>query len=153
MARLLRAACISLGLMLFGQIGLASDLHAYSVVEAKIFREGPYAIKLELQVSGPGSLQKEQIQISSLKVKIRNEKASSEVLKIKNIRAFQEPQVYKDIETKGYSVSPGQWVTKFYRLPKGKRPLLSDRGFIEIAFDNFTVQFNPRERKFKGPFK
>jgi hypothetical protein len=153
MVRLLKNAFFALGLLFLLQISFSSDLQAFSIAETKIIREGPYTLKLEIQVSGPGKLRKNPIQISSLKVKIKNERASSEVLKVKAIRAYQEPKIYKDIETAGYPISPGQWVTKYFRLPKGKKFFLNDQGFIEIVFENFTIQFSPRERKFKGPLK
>jgi hypothetical protein len=136
MVRLLKNAFFALGLLFLLQISFSSDLQAFSIAETKIIREGAYTLKLEIQVSGPGKLRKTPIQISSLKVKIKNERASS-----------------KDIETAGYPISPGQWVTKYFRLPKGKKLFLNDQGFIEIVFENFTIQFSPRERKFKGPLK
>ena len=151
MVRLLRNAFGALGLLFLLQISLASDLHAFSIAGTKKFREGPYTLQLEIQVKGPGKVRKNPIQISSLKVKIKNERASSQVLKVKAIRAFQEPKIYNDIETRGYSISPGQWVTKNFRLSKEKKPFLSDQGFIAIVFENFNIQFSPRERKFQGP--
>ncbi|MBU1209584.1 MAG: hypothetical protein KKH04_22135 [Proteobacteria bacterium] len=153
MVPLLRNAFFTLGLLFLVQVSFSSDLQAFSIAETKIFRQGSYTLKLEIQVSGRGKLRKNPVQLSSLKVKIKNERASSEVLKVKTIRAYQEPKVYKDIETREYSISPGQWVTKYFRLPKGKKPFLSDQGFIEIVFENFTIQFSPRERKFQGPLK
>jgi len=153
MVPLLRNALFALGLLFLVQVSFSSDLQAFSIAEKKIFRQGSYTLKLEIQVSGPGKLRKNPVQLSSLKVKIKNERASSEVLKVKTIRVYQEPKVYKDIEIREYSISPGQWVTKYFRLPKGKKPFLSDQGFIEIVFENFTIQFSPRERKFQGPLK
>lgn len=153
MVPLLRNAFFTLGLLFLVQVSFSSDLQAFSIAETKIFRQGSYTLKLEIQVSGRGKLRKNPVQLSSLKVKIKNERASSEVLKVKTIRAYQEPKVYKDIETREYSISPGQWVTKYFRLPKGKKPFLSDQGFLEIVFENFTIQFSPRERKFQGPLK
>ena len=147
----LRKALWAAGLFGLMQIGFSSDLQAFSIAETQIFRQGPYTFKLEIQVSGAGKIRRELIQISSLKVKIKNERVSSDVLKVKAIRAFQEANVFRDIETRGYSISPGQWVTKYLRLSKGKKPFLSDRGFIAIVFENFTIQFSPQERKFKGP--
>jgi hypothetical protein len=64
---------------------------------------------------------------------------------------YAEPMVYTDIETLGYSVSPSQWVTKYYRLRKEKQPIVSDKGFIEISFENFTVLFSPQEHRFLAP--
>jgi len=153
LGRSFRIICFSLGLTLFWPIALPANLWAFSISETKIFAEKPYAFKLEVQMSGKGSLKKGDIRMSSLKVKIKNEKASSGGLKVKTIRAYLQPKVYRDIETLGYSISPGQWVTKFYRLRKEKQPLLGDGGHIEIAFENFNIQFNPRERKFSGPLK
>ncbi|MDH4265604.1 MAG: hypothetical protein OEW45_08190 [Deltaproteobacteria bacterium] len=153
MVPLLRNAFFALGLLFLVQVSFSSDLQAFSVAETKIFREGSYTLKMEIQVSGPGKLRKNPVQLSSLKVKIKNERASSQVLKVKTIRAYREPKVYKDIEIREYSISPGQWVTKYFRLPKGKKPFLSDQGFIEIVFENFTIQFSPRKRKFQGPLK
>jgi hypothetical protein len=138
-------------LTFLGYIFLPGNLAAfYSISETRIFSDGPYAFKMEIQFNGTGT-SKKPLQMSSLKVKIKNDRASSEVLKVKTIRAYPETNVFQDIETLGYPISPGQWVTKFYRLSKGKRPVLSDRGFIEIAFENFTIQFYPRERRFSGP--
>jgi hypothetical protein len=53
----------------------------------------------------------------------------------------------------GYSIPPGNWGTKYYRLPKAKQPILSTDGYIQISFENFSIQFNPRARKFEGPLK
>ena len=148
----LRKALWAAGLLGLMQISFSSDLQAFSTItETQIFRQGPYTFKLEIQVSGPGKVRKELIQLSSLKVKIKNERASPAVLKVKAIRAFQEPNFFKDLATRSYSISPGQWVTKYLRFSKGKKPFLSDKGFIAIVFENFTIQFSPRERKFKGP--
>ena len=147
----LRKALWAAGLLALMQISFSSDLQAFSVSETQIFRQGPYTFKLEIQVSGPGKVRKELIQLSSLKVKIKNERTSPAVLKVKAIRAFQESNFFKDLETRSYSISPGQWVTKYLRFSKGEKPFLSDKGFIAIVFENFTIQFNPRERKFKGP--
>ena len=150
MVRPLSKALFALGLLGFMPIGFSSDLQAFSVAETQMFRQDRYIFKLEVQAAGPGKLRREMIQLSSLKVKIKNERASSEVLKVKAIRAFQEPPIFKDIETRSFSISPGQWVTKYYRLSKGRKPFLSERGFIAIVFENFTIQFSPQERKFKA---
>ena len=149
--RPLSKALLAAGLFGLLQISFSSELRAFSVSETQIFQQGPYTFRLEIQASGPGKLKRDLIQLSSLKVKIKNERVSSLLLKVKAIRAFQEPNVFRDIETRGYSISPGQWVTKYLRLSKGKKPFLSDRGFIAIVFENFTIQFSPQERKFKGP--
>jgi len=150
--RPLSKALLAAGLFGLVQICFSSDLQAFSsIVETQTFRQAPYTFKLEIEVSGPGKLKRDLIQLSSVKVKIKNERASSGVLKVKAIRAFQEPHIFKDIETRSFSISPGQWVTKYLRFSKGKKPFLSDKGFIAIVFENFTIQFNPQERKFKGP--
>lgn len=139
--------------MLFVLLLLSADLWAFTIIQASNFKEGSYTFKMEVQVSGRGAVKKVPLRMTSLKVKIKNEKASSGVLKVHAIRAYLEPKVYRDLETLGYSISPGQWVTKFYRLRKEKQPLLGEEGHIEIAFENFTIRFNPRERKFHGPLK
>jgi hypothetical protein len=91
--------------------------------------------------------------MTSLKVKIKNDRASSNTLLVKSIRAYLQPQVYQDMETKGYPITPAQWVTKYYRLPKNKQPFLGEGAFIEIAFATFSLRFRPGERKFEGPIK
>jgi hypothetical protein len=108
---------------------------------------------MEVQVNGRGSVKKAPFRITSLKVKIKNERASSEILKVITIRVYTDPVVYTDIETRGFSVSPTQWVTKYYRLRKEKQPLVNDKGFIEISFENFSVVFSPQERRFLSPFR
>jgi len=153
MAPYLKRAFLALGLIIILQVGLSPDLSAFSVSDNKIFAEGPYAFKLEIQVSGKGSLKKAPNSISALKVKIKNERASSEVLKVKSIRVFQESSVYRDIETREFTIAPGQWVTKYYRLSKRPKPILSEKGFIEVTFGNFIIRFYPREKKFQGPIK
>ncbi len=131
----------------------AGDLLAFSINETRIFSTGPYAFKMEISINGTGSLKKRPLKMTSLKVKMKNDRASSEILRVKTIRAFTVEKVYQDIETQGFTISPAQWVTKYYRLRKEKQPTFSERGYIEIAFENFTIQFNPRERKFQGPIK
>ena len=153
MVRFSRIALLVLGFTLFVPLILPADLWAFTIIETHNFKEGPYIFKMEVQVSGRGSIKKTPIRITSLKVKIKNEKANSEILKVKTIRVYTDERVYSDIETRGYSVAPNQWVTKYYRLRKEKQPALSDKGFIEINFENFTVLFSPRERKFLGPFR
>jgi hypothetical protein len=106
---------------------------------------------MQVQVNGRGSLKKAPFRITSLKLKIKNERASSEILKVKTIRVYTDPVVYTDVETRGFSVSPTQWVTKYYRLRKEKQPLVNDKGFIEISFENFAVIFIPQERRFLAP--
>jgi hypothetical protein len=151
MMRPLSKALLAVGLFGLMQMGFSSDLGAFSVSETQIFRHGPYTFKLEIQAKGPGKLKRDLIQLSSLKVKIKNERVNSEVLRVKIIRVFQEPNFFKDIETRSYSISPGQWVTKYLRLSKEEKPFLGHKGFIAIVFENFTIQFSPQERKFKGP--
>jgi hypothetical protein len=108
---------------------------------------------MEIQVNGRGSVKKAPFRITSLKVKIKNERASSEILKVKTVRVYTDPLVYTDIETRGFSVSPTQWVTKYYRLRKEKQPLVNDKGFIEIAFEDFAVIFSPQEHRFLPPVR
>ena len=115
-----------------------------------MFTEGPYLFKMEVQVKGRGSHKKNPMKVTAVKVKIKNDRASSKALKVKNIRARLEPQVFQDIETRGYSITPGQWVTKFYQLRKEKQPLLGDQASIEIAFDSFTVFLPSRARNLQG---
>jgi hypothetical protein len=134
-------------------MALSSDLSAFTIIENRIFAEGPFLFKLEVQVYGAGTSKKPPLRVSSVKVKIKNERASSKTLEVKAVRAYLDPQVYQDIGTRGYPITPGQWVTKYYRLPKEKRPLLGEHGFIQIVFDGFTITFNPKERKFHGPTK
>jgi hypothetical protein len=135
------------------QMVLSPDLPAFTIIENKVFTEGPFQFKLEVQVYGRGSAKKLPMAVSSVKVKIKNEKRSSKTLEVKAVRAYLAPQVFQDLETKGYPVTPGQWVTKYYRLPKEKRPLLGEQGFVQVVFDGFTITFSPRERKFQGPLK
>jgi len=153
MIRFLRIAGMALGCSLFAALILSANLWAFNVVEASHFQQGPYTFKMEIQVNGRGSVKKAPYRITSLKVKIKNERASSEILKVKTVRVYTDPLVYTDIETKGFPVSPTQWVTKYYRLRKEKQPLVSDKGFIEIAFENFTVIFSPQERTFLPPVR
>jgi len=133
------------------QMALLPDLWAFSITESRIFSEGPNLFKIEVQVNGRGRVKKRPSQISSLKVKIKNEKASSAILKVRTVRIYTQSNVYQDIETVGYSITPGQWVTKYYRLRKEKQPLMSDEGYVEIAFENFAILFHPWERRFSGP--
>ena len=153
MVRFLRIAFVAGGLTLFLQMVPFNDLWAFSINETKIVKQSPYAFKMEVQVHGRGNWKKGPVRMTSLKVKIKNEKAGSEILKVKTIRVYPEPKVYTDVETVGYSIHPGNWGTKYYRLPKAKQPILSPDGYIEISFENFAIQFNPRERKFEGPLR
>ncbi len=127
-----------------------ADLNAFYISETQQFQQGPYTFKMEIQVYGRGSPKKNPMRITSVKVKIKNEKASSEILKVRAIRAFCATETRNDIETLGYTISPAQWVTKFYRLPKDKQPLFNRDGFFEVDFEKFTVRFNPRDRQFQG---
>ncbi len=131
----------------------SSDLRAFTVSENKIFADGPYLFKMEVEVHGNGSLRKNPWRMASLKVKIKNDRASSQILNVKTIRAFIQPQVYQDLETKGFPIHPAQWVTKYYRLSKTKQPLVGEDGHIEIVFENFVIRFDPARKKFQGPFK
>lgn len=153
MVRVLRIAVMALGFTLFLPLVLTANLWAFTISETSNFKEGPYTFKMAVQVNGRGSIRKAPFRITSLKVKIKNEKASSEILKVKTIRVYMEPMVYTDVETRGYSVSPSQWVTKYYRLRKEKQPIVSDKGFIEISFENFTILFSPQEHRFLAPFR
>jgi len=151
----LRGKTISLALAVSFLLGMAlsPDLSAFTIIENRIFAEGPFLFKLEVQVYGGGNAKKPPLRVNSVKIKIKNERASSKTLEVKAVRAYPNPQAYQDIETRGYPITPGQWVTKYYRLPKEKRPLLTEQGFIQVAFDGFTITFNPRERRFQGPMK
>ena len=151
MTRLGRPRWLALAIFLFLPIFLIPDLWAFSLTENKMFSEGPYLFKMEVEVNGRGSPKKSPMRMTSLKVKIKNDRASSRSLTVKSILAYLDPQIYQDIETKGYPITPAQWVTKYYRLPKGKQPLLGEQASIEIAFDTFIIRFNPRDRKFQGP--
>ena len=153
MIRFLRVAFMACGLALCLQMIPFNDLWAFSINETKVVKESPYSFKMEVQVYGRGNLKKGPVRVTSLKVKIKNEKAGSEILKVKTIRVYPEPKIYTDVETVGYSIPPGNWGTKYYRLPKAKQPILTDQGYIEIGFENFAIQFNPRERKFEGPIR
>lgn len=126
---------------------------AVSIKESRIFSNGPYAFKMEIQLNGNGHFKKPPVAMTSVKIKIKNDRASSEVLKLRAVRAYIDPTVFQDIETGGYSINPGQWVTKFYRLPKGKRPLLTERSYLDISFEGFSIRFYPRDRKFRMPEK
>jgi hypothetical protein len=143
-------SAVLLGLLLF--CFPVSEARAFSASESKLFHHGPYAFKMEISLNGNGSLKKANpIPVSSLKLKIKNEKANSEALKVKTIRVYLAPGVFRDIETRDFSVTPGQWVTKYFRLRKETQPLLGEKGYVEIGFENFSIQFHPRERKFHGP--
>ena len=148
-----RTISLALAVSFLGQMALSPDLSAFTIIENKIYAEGPFLFKLEVQVYGGGSSKKPPLRVNSVKIKIKNERASSKTLEVKAVRAYLNPQAHQDIETRGYPITPGQWVTKYYRFPKEKRPLLEEQGFIQIAFDGFKITFNPRERRFQGPMK
>ncbi len=125
---------------------------AYSVTESKIFAIGPYAFKLEIHISGKGSFKKSSmLPVSSLKIKIKNDRASSQDLKVKAIRIFQEPTVHQDIETKAFVIPPGNWKTKYFRLSRRGHHFITPQGFIAVEFENFSIRFRLWERKFQGP--
>ena len=126
-------------------------LFAFTIIEKKAFTEGSFQFKLEVQVYGSGSAKKTPMRVNSVKVKIKNERVSPKTLEVKAVRAYLAPQAFQDIDTRGFPVTPGQWVTKYYRIPKEKRPLLGEQGFVQVVFDGFTIAFSPRERKFVGP--
>jgi hypothetical protein len=152
MTRFRRISVCAIPLVFFLSLFITSELRAFSASESKIFHQGPFAFKLEISLTGDGSLKKTApIPITSLKLKMKNEKASSEALKVKTIRVYIAPTVFRDIETREFSVAPGQWVTKYFRLRKEVQPLLGEKGYVEIAFETFSIQFHPRERKFHGP--
>jgi hypothetical protein len=143
-----------LGFVLLLQIIQPHPLPAFSITKAKLFSEGAYTFQMEILISGHNVAKKRMpFKMSSLKVKIKNKRASSEILKVQAIRAHLSPNAHQDIETKGYPIDPGQWVTKYYRLSEEKRPIIGEQGYIEIAFEHFTVRFNPRDRTFQGPIK
>lgn len=145
------SVCALLTLFLLSLI-MTSELWAFSASASQLFHQGPFAFKMEISLTGNGSLKKmNSLPITSLKIKMKNEKASSGVLKVKAIRVYTDPSVFRDIETREFSVSPGQWVTKYFRLRKEVQPLLGEKGYVEVAFENFSIQFHPRERKFHGP--
>ena len=126
-------------------------LFAFTIIEKKTFNEGPFLFKLEVQVYGSGSAKKIPMRVNSVKVKIKNERASSKVLDVKAVRAYRDAQLFQDIDTKGFPVGPGQWVTRYFRFPKDTRPLMGSEGFFQVVFEDFTITFSPRERKFLGP--
>jgi hypothetical protein len=153
MTRFVRNLAIPFFLGLFLPPFLAADSWAFTASEKQTFHHGPFAFKVEMSVKGNGSLKKQiSIPITSLKVKMKNERASSEPLKVKTIRVYFAPNVFRDIATREFMVTPGQWVTKYFHLRKEFQPLLGERGYVEVAFENFAIHFYPRERKFLGPY-
>jgi hypothetical protein len=149
MVRIGKIAVIALGLALLLPLSWPGDLRAYTITEKSVFSQGPYSFQMEIQIHGSGNINKSPLHMTSLKVKIRNERASTAPLHIKTIRAYIDPKVYNDIETRGYPIKRGNWVTKFYRLRKAQQPSLNDQGFIEIGLDGFIVRFSPRQRQFQ----
>ena len=154
LARLLRSIGICLLMACFLQMALPANLQAFSIAKSKIFTEGDYTLQMEIQIAGR-TVGKKRVpfKLSSLKVKIKNKRASTDVLEVQAIRVHLSANAHQDMETKGYPISPGQWVTKYYRLPDEKRPIIGEQGYIEIAFEHFTIRFNPRDRTFQGPVK
>ena len=149
--RLLKATFIILALFFFLQMAFCPGLFAFTIIEKKTFNEGPFLFKLEFQVYGSGSAKKIPMRVNSVKVKIKNERASSKILDVKAVRAYRDGQLFQDIDTKGFPVGPGQWVTRYFRFPKDTRPLMGSEGFFQVVFEDFTITFSPRERKFLGP--
>ena len=149
----LRALSLALGVLLFLHFFFLPDLWAFTIIEQAIFTEGPYRFRMEVQVYGRGKAKRNPMEMTSLKVKIKNTRASSEDLEVKSIRVCPQPRVYHDLETKGFPITPAKWVTKYFRLPKEKQILLSEGAYIEIVFATFTIRFNPRNRNFQGPIK
>ncbi len=138
----------ALGLFLMG--AWSGNAGAFYISETKEFHEGPYTFKIEIQVYGRGSPKRNPMRITSVKVKIKNEKASSDVLRVVGIRAFPASDTRRDIDNLGYAISPAQWVTKFYRLPKERQPLFSRDGFFQVEFEKFAIRFSPRDRRFEA---
>jgi hypothetical protein len=130
----------------------ASDSWAFTASEKQTFHHGPFAFKIEMSIKGDGSLKKQiPIPITSIKVKMKNERASAESLKVKAIRVYFVPSVFREVATREFTITPGQWVTKYFHLRKESQPLLGEKGYIEVIFENFSIQFYPREHKFVGP--
>ncbi len=129
----------------------APGLGAFYISEVQKFQEGLYTFKMEVQVYGRGSMKKNPLRVTSFKVKIKNEKSSFHNLKIKSIRAYPVPERHSELETLGYTISPAQWVTKYYRFKKEQQPLLTTQGFFQIEFEDFSIRFNPCQRQFQGP--
>lgn len=140
-----------LGIIFLLPLMFNNELFAYSVTESKIFAVGSYAFKLEIQISGKGNLKKSSsLPISSLKIKIKNDRASSQDLKVKAIRIFREPMVYQDVETKAFVIPPGNWTTKYFRLSRRGKHSITPQGFVSIEFENFSIHFRVWERKFQA---
>jgi hypothetical protein len=143
---------ISISIAFFAVFFVPADSWAFTASEKQVFHQGPFAFKMEMFVKGNGSLKKQtSLPITSLKVKMKNERASSEPLKVKSIRVYIVSNVFRDVATREFAVTPGQWVTKNFHFRKELQPLLGEKGYIEVAFENFVIHFYPRERKFHGP--
>lgn len=153
MGRLLRIGAAAFAFTFLLHIFLSPPLFAFSASESRVFKEGPYSFRMEVQFRARGSLKKKTCRLTSVKVKIKNDQGSSAALKVRSVRAFSDAKVYGDIETLGFSVVPGNWVTKFYRLKKHKQPLIYEDGYVEVAFDNFRILFLPWERRLQGPIR
>ncbi len=152
MIRVEKVSAIAFFIALLLSISFPAPVAAFSSSETTTFHQGPFAFKIEISVKGDGSLKKQApLPITSIKLKMKNDRASSEVLRIKAIRVYASPTVFREVKTREFAVSPGQWVTKYFRLRKNSQVLLEEKGYIEIAFENFVIQFHPRERKFSGP--
>ena len=149
----LRALTPAPAAILFLLFFFLPDLWAFTITEKAIFSEGPYLFNMEVQVSGRGSAKKRPMEMTSLKVKIKNDRTSSKILEVKSIRVYPQPQIHQDLETNGYPITPAKWATKYFRLSKKKHIFLGEEAFIEVIFDTFTVKFKPWDRKFQGPIK
>jgi hypothetical protein len=142
------AAALIFGFVMFS----AGEGKAFFVSEDKVFQQGPYRFRLELSLAGGGNLKKPgPLPLRSLKVKIKNGKESPGDLRVKTIRVYGAPNLFRDIAAGEFSVSPGRWVTKHFRLRKETRPPLGEKGYVQIDFEGFFIQYYPRERKFLGP--
>ena len=64
-----------------------------------------------------------------------------EALKVKAIRVYIAPTVFRDIETRDFSVVPGQWVTKYFRLRKEVQPLLGEKATSKSLLKPFPSSF------------
>lgn len=155
MPRMIKIAALALGAVFFFQPFWGDELQALPIVESKSFTADSHSFLMEIHVSGGHYKKKRPLMLSSLKLKIRNERTPAGVgdLVVKAIRAYSDPAVLTDIETRGFSIAPGKWVTKFYLLPKKRRIVIGEQGFIEVTFENFIIRFSPKERKFQGPIQ
>lgn len=152
MTRFCRASLSVLFFFFLLSLFTASELLAFSTSASRLFHREPLAFRIEISLSGDGNLKKPKpLSISSLKIKVKNEKASPEALKVKAIRIYTTPGVFRDVETQEFSISPGQWVTRHFRMRKPVQPVLGEKGYVEVVFEKFSIQFYPREKKFQGP--